>query len=113
MEKLYVVYNGVRNEVPQGVTSEQVREFYSTVFPELVNAEVKRVGNEIQFEIHAGTKGLRVVYDGVEINVDDHYTNDEVKASMSQVFPELVNAEVKRVGNEIQFEIHAGTKGNE
>ena len=112
---LTVVYGDTRLAVEAGTSLEDVKASMSQIFPELKNAEVKLAGSEIHFEVKAGTKGadgLTVVYGDTRLAVEAGTSLEDVKASMSQIFPELKNAEVKLAGSEIHFEVKAGTKGN-
>lgn len=92
----------------------EIKASMSEIFPELKNAEARTVGNEIHFEVKAGTKGMArtVVYGTNRLAIeDDSLSVSEIKASMSEIFPELKNATAREVGSEIHFEVKAGTKG--
>lgn len=53
-----------------------------------------------------------VVYGTNRLTVDDDtLTPVQIKASMSEIFAELANAEFEVRGNEIHFTVKAGTKG--
>jgi PRTRC genetic system protein C len=58
-------YNGVALKDPGAEYSiEQVREFYSTIYPEIVNADIEgpeNVGNKVVYEFRraVGTKGAQ------------------------------------------------------
>jgi phage terminase Nu1 subunit (DNA packaging protein) len=111
---LTVVYGETRLAVEEGTSLNDVKASMSQIFPELKNSEAVLRGQEIHFTVKAGTKGagLTVVYGETRLAVEEGTTLSDVKASMSQIFPELKNAEAKLVGQEIHFTVKAGTKGN-
>ena len=109
-----VLYGG--NELvieDASLTVEQIKASMSDIFPELKNATATVEGNVIKFEVKAGTKGARTVqYGGNELTIDDdNLTVEQIKASMSDIFPELKNATASVEGEIIKFEVKAGTKG--
>lgn len=110
-----VVYGSNRLNVEDpNLTPEEIQASMSEIFPELKNASYNVVGNEIQFTVKAGTKGMArvVVYGSNRLNVeDDALTPSEIQGSMSEIFPELKNATFDVVGDEIRFTVKAGTKG--
>ena len=110
-----VVYGSNRlNVEDDSLTAKEIQASMSEIFPELKNASYEEVGNEIHFTVKAGTKGMArvVVYGSNRLNVeDDSLTAEEIKASMSEIFPELKNASYEQVGDEIHFTVKAGTKG--
>lgn len=112
---LKVVYGENSINVAAGTSLAEVKASMSRIFPELKSAEPVLRGSEIHFEVKAGTKGsadtLKVVYGENSINVAAGTSLTEVKASMSRIFPELKSAEPILRGNEIHFEVKAGTKG--
>lgn len=95
------------------LTVAQIQASMSDIFPELKNATALVEGDIIRFEVKAGTKGARVVvYGGNELNIDDDtLTVAQIQASMSDIFPELKNATAHVNGDQITFEVKAGTKG--
>jgi uncharacterized protein (UPF0333 family) len=113
-----VVYGENRLNIDDAsLTVKEIQNSMSDIFPELKNATATEVGNEIHFEVKAGTKGATgtrvVVYGENRLNIDDaSLTVKEIQNSMSDIFPELKNATATEVGNEIHFEVKAGTKGN-
>lgn len=113
-----VVYGENRLNIDDAALSvSEIKDSMSDIFPELKNATATEVGNEIHFEVKAGTKGATgtrvVVYGENRLNIDDAALSvNEIKDSMSDIFPELKNATATEVGNEIHFEVKAGTKGN-
>lgn len=113
-----VVYGENRLNIDDATLSvKDIQASMSDIFPELKNATATEVGNEIHFEVKAGTKGADgtrvVVYGENRLNIDDAtLTVKEIQTSMSDIFPELKNATATEVGNEIHFEVKAGTKGN-
>lgn len=113
-----VVYGENRLNIDDAsLTVKEIQTSMSDIFPELKNATATEVGNEIHFEVKAGTKGATgtrvVVYGENRLNIDDaSLTVKEIQTSMSDIFPELKNATATEVGNEIHFEVKAGTKGN-
>lgn len=109
-----VVYGTNRLTVEDDtLTVPQIKASMSEIFAELANAEHEVRGNEIHFTVKAGTKGARtVVYGTNRLTVeDDTLTVPQIKASMSEIFAELANAEHEVRGNEIHFTVKAGTKG--
>lgn len=111
-----VVYGENRLNIDDaGLSVKEIKDSMSDIFPELKNATATEVGNEIHFEVKAGTKGSTrvVVYGENRLNIDDAALSvKEIKDSMSDIFPELKNATATEVGNEIHFEVKAGTKGS-
>lgn len=96
------------------LTVAQIQASMADIFPELKNATASVDGDTIRFEVKAGTKGMArtVVYGGNELNIeDDALTVKEIQSSMSDIFPELKNAEARVNGDVITFEVKAGTKG--
>ena len=114
MSNLTVVYGDTRLSVPAGSSLDAVKESMSQIFPELKSAEAKLVGSEVHFAVKAGTKGsgLTVVYGDTRLAVEAGTSLDDIKNSMSQIFPELKNSEAKLVGAEVHFTVKAGTKGS-
>jgi acid stress-induced BolA-like protein IbaG/YrbA len=109
-----VVYGTNRLTVDDDtLTPVQIKASMSEIFAELANAEFEVRGNEIHFTVKAGTKGARtVVYGTNRLTVDDDtLTPAQIKASMSEIFAELANAEFEVRGNEVHFTVKAGTKG--
>lgn len=110
-----VVYGGNRLSITDDSLSvEQIKRSMADIYPELANAEATVVGSEIHFKVKAGTKGATrtVVYGGNRLSItDDSLTVDQIKRSMSDIYPELANAEATVVGSEIHFKVKAGTKG--
>lgn len=114
-DTLRVVYGDTSLEVAAGTSLNDVKASMSRIFPELKNSEAVLQGSEIHFRVKAGTKGadtLRVVYGDTSLEVAAGTSLADVKASMSRIFPELKNSEAVLVGQEIQFKVKAGTKGN-
>mgnify|MGYP001162013715 CR=1 FL=1 len=111
-----VIYGTNRLTVEDdSLTVEEIKASMAEIFPELKNATATVEGNEIRFEVKAGTKGMArtVIYGTNRLTVeDDSLTVEEIKASMAEIFPELKNATATVEGNEIRFEVKAGTKGN-
>lgn len=97
------------------MTDEQIKSTVSSIYPELANAQVVRNGNEVTFSLQAGTKGaLGVVKYGqtsIELEGLTDMTDDQIKSTVSSIYPELANAQVVRNGNEVTFSLQAGTKG--
>lgn len=96
------------------LTVAQIQASMADIFPELKNATASVDGQTIRFEVKAGTKGMArtVIYGGNSLNIeDDALTVKEIQSSMSDIFPELKNAEAKVNGDVITFEVKAGTKG--
>lgn len=96
------------------LTVAQIQASMADIFPELKNAVANVDGLTITFEVKAGTKGMArtVQYGGNELNIDDDtLTVEQIKASMSDIFPELKNAIAHVEGDIIKFEVKAGTKG--
>jgi len=112
-----VVYGENTINVAAGTSLAEVKASMSRIFPELKSAEPVLRGEEIHFEVKAGTKGAgetqKVVYGENVINVAVGTSLAEVKASMSRIFPELKSAEPVLRGSEIHFEVKAGTKGSD
>lgn len=110
-----VVYGTNRLNIEDASLSvADIKASMSEIFPELKNAEANVIGNEIHFTVKAGTKGATrvVVYGTNRLNIEDASLSvADIKASMSEIFPELKNAEANVVGNEIHFTVKAGTKG--
>lgn len=114
-----VVYGTNRLQIEDDALSvADIKASMSDIFPELKNATATTVGSEIHFEVKAGTKGAgegtrTVVYGTNRLQIEDASLSvTDIKASMSDIFPELKNATATVVGNEIHFEVKAGTKGN-
>jgi len=112
-----VVYGENTINVAAGTSLAEVKASMARIFPELKSAEPVLRGEEIHFEVKAGTKGAgetqKVVYGENVINVAVGTSLAEVKASMSRIFPELKSAEPVLRGSEIHFEVKAGTKGSD
>lgn len=109
-----VVYGTNRLTIEDNNLSVQdIKASMADIFPELKNATASQVGDEIHFEVKAGTKGARtVVYGTNRLTIeDDNLSVQDIKASMADIFPELKNATASQVGEEIHFEVKAGTKG--
>lgn len=110
-----VVYGTNRLQIEDDALSvADIKASMSDIFPELKNATASTLGNEIHFEVKAGTKGMArtVVYGTNRLQIeDDALSVADIKASMSDIFPELKNATASTVGDEIHFEVKAGTKG--
>lgn len=109
-----VVYGTNRLQIEDDALSvADIKASMADIFPELKNATATTVGSEIHFEVKAGTKGARtVVYGTNRLQIeDDALSVADIKASMADIFPELKNATASTVGNEIHFEVKAGTKG--
>lgn len=110
-----VVYGTNRLAIEDDSLSvNEIKASMSEIFPELKNATATTQGNEIHFEVKAGTKGMArtVVYGTNRLAIeDDSLSVNEIKASMSEIFPELKNATATTQGDEIHFEVKAGTKG--
>lgn len=94
---------------------EDIKRVMSESFPELANATARVDGNNIYFEVKAGTKGMaRTVHYGSNdpyTIMDDTLGVEDIKRVMSESFPELANATARVDGNNIYFEVKAGTKG--
>lgn len=110
-----VVYGSNRLSIEDASLSvKEIQDSMSEIFPELKNATAEVQGNEIHFTVKAGTKGMArtVVYGSNRLSIeDDSLSVNEIKESMSEIFPELKNATATTQGNEIHFEVKAGTKG--
>lgn len=98
-----------------GMTDEQIKSTMSSIYPELSNATVNRQNGVVTFSLTAGTKGAAGVikYGETRIQVDnvDGMSDEQIKSTMSSIYPELSNATVQRNGNEVSFSLQAGTKG--
>lgn len=113
-DALTVSYGDTSLTVPAGTSLASVKESMSRIFPELKNAEAVLEGNSISFKVKAGTKGadtLRVTYGDTTLEVAAGTSLNDVKASMSRIFPELKNSEAVLEGQNITFRVKAGTKG--
>lgn len=110
---LKVVYGDTELSVAEGTSLADIKASMSQIFPELKNAEAVLDGTTVKFQVKAGTKGsgLKVVYGDTELNVAEGTSLADIKASMSQIFPELKNAEAVLDGQVVKFQVKAGTKG--
>lgn len=93
----------------------QIRDTMAEYFPELKNASPRQEGNNIYFDVKAGTKGARtVIYGSNEPFViqDDSLSLTQIRDTMAEYFPELKNASPRQEGNNIYFDVKAGTKGS-
>lgn len=110
-----VVYGSNTLDVEDDSLSvKEIQASMSEIFPELKNAEASVQGDNIVFTVKAGTKGMarKVVYGSNTLDVeDDSLSVKEIQASMSEIFPELKNAEASVQGDNIVFTVKAGTKG--
>ncbi|MES9681622.1 hypothetical protein ABWK22_01575 [Gottfriedia acidiceleris] len=115
MEMLNVTYGDTNIEVPVGTDLTALKAAMAENFPELKNADVTVNGNNVTFAAKAGTKGsgdmLQVIYGDTNIEVPANTDLGALKAAMAENFPELKNADVVQVGNEVRFSAKAGTKG--
>lgn len=94
----------------------QIRDTMAEYFPELKNATPRQEGNNIYFDVKAGTKGMArmVIYGANEpfpIHNDD-LSLPQIRDTMAEYFPELKNATPRQEGNNIYFDVKAGTKGS-
>ncbi len=95
-------------------TLTQIRDTMAEYFSELKNATPRQEGNNIYFDIKAGTKGIRTVIYGSNDPFpihDDSWTLTQIRDTMAEYFSELKNATPRQEGNNIYFDIKAGTKG--
>lgn len=93
---------------------EQIKNTMADFFPELKNATPRQEGNNIYFDVKAGTKGARTVIYGSNdpfTIMDDSLSLEQIKNTMADFFPELKNATPRQEGNNIYFDVKAGTKG--
>jgi ribonuclease I len=97
------------------LTPEQIKTEFTGYFPELANASIRVEGNNIYFEVKAGTKGMaRTVHYGNNepfTIANDSLTPEQIKTEFTGYFPELANASIRVEGDNIYFEVKAGTKG--
>ena len=111
-----VVYGANRLSIEDDSLSiEDVKSSMAEIFPEIKSAEATLENGEIHFKVKAGTKGMArtVVYGANRLNIeDDSLSIEDIKSSMSEIFPEVKSAEAVLEGTEIHFKVKAGTKGN-
>lgn len=112
---LKVVYGDTQLDVAVNTPLSEIQSAMQEIFPELKNADVVQEGNVIKFSPKAGTKGandmLKVVYGDTQLDVAVGTPITEIQSAMSEIFPELKNANVTQQGNTITFSPKAGTKG--
>lgn len=112
---LKVVYGDTQLDVAANTPVSEIKTAMQEIFPELKNAEVVQEGNVIKFSPKAGTKGaddmLKVVYGDTQLDVAVGTPISEIQSAMTEIFPELKNANVAQEGNTITFSPKAGTKG--
>lgn len=110
---LTVKYGVNTLEVPEDLTAEQVRESLVSIYPEIANATAEITDGVLEFKVTAGTKGadLEVIYGQNTLSVPADMTDEEIRASLVGIYPEIANAQATREGNTLRFEVRAGTKG--
>lgn len=110
-----VVYGSNRLTIEDdSLSNDDIKASMADIFPELKNSQYEVRGNELHFTVKAGTKGMArtVVYGSNRLSIeDDSLSNDDIKASMADIFPELKNSQYEVRGNELHFTVKAGTKG--
>lgn len=109
-----VIYGDTRLEVPASTSIEDLKSAMAEHFPELTNADVHEIDNQVIFAPKAGTKGsdnMVVIYGDTRLEVPAETSIESLKSAMAEHFPELTNADVHRVDNQVIFAPKAGTKG--
>lgn len=109
-----VVYGSNTIEVPEGTSIEDIKAGLKSIYPEIANATVSETEDGYKFEVKAGTKGsgeITAVYEQNRFNVSADLSDDEIKAALANIYPEIANATATREGNTLTFEVKAGTKG--
>ena len=109
-------YGSESIEAPSNLTAAEVKEAWSEVHPELVNADIVATEVGAEFIVRGGTKGSdeemkTYRYGSESIEAPSNLTAAEVKEAWSEVHPELVNADIVATEAGAEFIVRGGTKG--
>ena len=110
-----VVYKENTVNLPDGTSTEEARNILANIYPEVANATAEETSEGLRFVLNAGTKGsdeLTVRYGDTEINLPGDTSVDDAREVLSQIHPEIANAQAQESEGTITFTVQSGKKGN-